>query len=183
MKSEDYCFLAGKLWQTYKVCWEVETWLPTKACMVTVVSPVITYGCESWTVKEAECQKNWWLRAVVLQKTPECPLYSKEIKPVNIKGDQLWTLVGRTAAEAWSSSILATKCEELIHWKSLWCWERLRAEEEGIRGWDGWMASLTQWIWVWVNSGSWWWTGRPGVLRFMGLQRVGHNWATELNWE
>ena len=48
--------------------------------------------------------------------------------------------------------------------------------------WDGWMASLTQWTWVWVNSGSWWWTGRPGVLRFMGLQRVGHDWATELNW-
>ena len=50
------------------------------------------------------------------------------------------------------------------------------------RGWDGWMASLTQWTWIWVNSGSWWWTGRPGVLRFMGLQRVGHDWATELNW-
>ena len=50
------------------------------------------------------------------------------------------------------------------------------------RGWDGWMASPTQWIWVWVNSGSWWWTGRPGVLQFMGLQRVGHDWATELNW-
>ena len=49
-------------------------------------------------------------------------------------------------------------------------------------GWDGWMASLTRWTWVWVNSGSWWWTGRPGVLRFMGSQRVGHDWATELNW-
>ena len=50
------------------------------------------------------------------------------------------------------------------------------------RGWDGWMASLTRWTWVWVNSGSWWWTGRPGVLRFMGSQRVGHDWVTELNW-
>ena len=55
-------------------------------------------------------------------------------------------------------------------------------EEGDDRGWDGWMASLTRWTWLWVNSGSWWWTGRPGVLRFMGLQRVGHNWATELNW-
>ena len=56
-------------------------------------------------------------------------------------------------------------------------------EEKGkTRGWDGWMASLTQWTWVWVNSGSLWWTGRPGVLRFMGSQRVGHDWATELNW-
>ena len=69
------------------------------------------------------------------------------------------------------------------HWKRLWCWEGLGAGGEGDdRGWDGWMASLTQWTWVWVNSGSWWWTGRPGVLWFMGLQRVGHNWATELNY-
>ena len=64
-----------------------------------------------------------------------------------------------------------------------WCWERLRAGgETDNRGWDGWMASPTQWTWVWVDSGSWWWTGRPGVLRFMGSQRVGHDWATELNW-
>ena len=63
----------------------------------------------------------------------------------------------------------------------LWCWEGLGAGGEGDdRGWDGWMASLTRWTWVWVNSGSWWWTGRPGVLRFMGSQRVGHDWATEL---
>ena len=55
-------------------------------------------------------------------------------------------------------------------------------EEGDDRGWDGWMASPTQWTWVWVNSWSWWWTGRPGVLQFMGLQRVGHDWATELNW-
>ena len=62
-------------------------------------------------------------------------------------------------------------------------WEGLGAGGEGDdRGWDGWMASLTWWTWVWVNSGSWWWTGRPGVLQFMGSQRVGHDWATELNW-
>ena len=70
-----------------------------------------------------------------------------------------------------------------IDWKRPWCWERLKAGGEGDdRGWDGWMASLTQWTWVWVNSGSWWWTGRPGVLRFMGSQRVEHDWVTELNW-
>ena len=64
-----------------------------------------------------------------------------------------------------------------------WCWERLKAGGEGDdRGWDGWMASPTQWTWVWVNSGSWWWTGRPGVLQSMGSQRVGHDWVTELNW-
>ena len=78
--------------------------------------------------------------------------------------------------------ILATWCEELTHLKRPWCWEGLGAGGEGDRGWDGWMASLTRWTWVWVNSGSWWWTGRPGVLRFMGSQRVGHDWAAELNW-
>ena len=84
---------------------------------------------------------------------------------------------------SWNSSTLATWCEELTHWKRPWCWERLKAWGEGEdRGWDGWMASLTRWTWVWVNSRSWWWTGRPGVLRFMGSQRVGHDWATELNW-
>ena len=84
------------------------------------------------------------------------------------------------------SLTLATSCEELTHWKSPWCWEGLGAGGEGDdRGWDGWMASLTRCTWVWVNSGSWWWTGRPGVLRFMGSQRVGRDWAmnwTELNW-
>ena len=84
---------------------------------------------------------------------------------------------------SWNSNTLATSCEEFIHWKRPWCWEGLGAGGEGDdRGWDGWMASLIQWTWVWVNSGSWWWTGRPGVLWFMGSQRVGHNWVTELNW-
>ena len=77
----------------------------------------------------------------------------------------------------------STSCEELIHWKRLWCWEGLGVGGKGDgRGWDGWMASPTQWTWVWVNSRSWWWTGRPGMLQFMGSQRVGHDWATELNW-
>ena len=76
---------------------------------------------------------------------------------------------------------LATSCEELTDWKRLWCWEGLGAGGEGDDGgWDGWMTSLTWWMWVWVNSGSWWWTGRPGVLWFMGSQRVGHDWATEM---
>ena len=73
---------------------------------------------------------------------------------------------------------LATSCEELTHWKIPWCWEGLEAGGEGDnRGWDGWMASPTRWTWVWVNSGSWWWTGRPGVLRFMGSHRVGDDWS------
>jgi len=73
--------------------------------------------------------------------------------------------------------------EVLTHWNRPWCWERLGAGgEEDNRGWDGWMASPTQWTWVWVNSGSWWWTGRPGVLRFMGSERVEHDWVTKVNW-
>ena len=84
---------------------------------------------------------------------------------------------------SWNSSTLATSCEELTHWKRLWCWVGLGAGGEGDdRGWDGWMASLTRWTWVSVNSGSWWWTGRPGVVRFMGSQIVGHDWATDLIW-
>ena len=78
---------------------------------------------------------------------------------------------------------MATSCEELTHWKRPWCWEGLGAGGQGDdRGWDGWMASLTRCTWVWVNSGSWWWTERPGVMWFMGSQEVGHHWATELNW-
>ena len=81
------------------------------------------------------------------------------------------------------SNTLATWCKEMTHLKRPWCWERLKAGGEGDdRGGDGWMASLTQWTWVWVNSGSWWWTGRAGVLQSMGSQRIGHDWATELNW-
>ena len=76
---------------------------------------------------------------------------------------------------------LATWCKELTHWKRPWCWERLKAGGEGNnRGWDGWMASPTQWTWVWASFGSWWWTGKPGMRQSMGLQRVGHDWVTEL---
>ena len=82
---------------------------------------------------------------------------------------------------SWNSNTLATWCEELTHLKRPWCWERLKAGGVGDnRGWDGWMASLTQWTWAWVNSRSWWWTGKPGALQSMELQRVGHNWVTEL---
>ena len=96
-----------------------------------------------------------------------------------------WATVHRVTKESDMTAIYTppTWCDELTHWKRPWCWERLKAGGEGDdRGWDGWMASPTQWTWVWVDSGSWWWTGRPGMLRFMGSQRVRHDWATELNW-
>ena len=105
----------------------------------------------------------------------------QEIQPVHSKGDQ--GVHWKNWCWSWNSNTLATSCKEVTHWKRPWCWERLRAGGEGDdRGWDGWMASLTQWTWVWVNSGSWWWTGRPGVLWFMGSQRVEHDWATKLTW-
>ena len=116
-------------------------------------------------------------------KTLESSLDCKEIQPFHPKGNQSCVFIGRTDAEAETPNTLATSCEELTHWKRPWCWEGLGAGGEGNnRGWDGWMASLTRWTRVWVNSGSLWWTGRPDVLQFMGSQRVGHDWATELNW-
>ena len=121
---------------------------------------------------------------MVLRKTLESPLECKEIQLVHPKGDQSWMFIGRTDAEI-ETNTLPMWCEELTHLTRPWCWERLKAGGEGDdRGWDGWMASLMQWTWVWLGSGSWWWTGRPGVLQSMGLQRIGHDWATELklNW-
>ena len=140
------------------------------------------YGCESWTLKKAE---HWRIDAFELwcwrrlSRVPWTARRSnqsilKEISPGVHWKDWCWS---------WNSSALATPCEGLIHWKRPWCWERLGAIEEwDDRGWDGWMASPTRWAWVWVNSGSWWWTEGTGLLHLMGLQRVGHDWATELNW-
>jgi len=106
----------------------------------------------------------------------------KEIQPVHSEGDQPWDFFGRNDAKA-ETPVLWPPHAELTHWKRLWFWEGLGTGGEGDdRGWDGWMALLTRWTWVSVNSGSWWWTGRPGVLRFMGSQRVGHDWATDLIW-
>ena len=107
-----------------------------------------------------------------LQGDSASPSYRKSVLNIHWK-DWCWL---------WNFNTLATWCEELTHWKRPWCWERLKAGGEGAdRGWDGGMASPTQRTWVWVNSRSWWWMRRPGVLQSMGLQRE-HNWATELNW-
>ena len=105
--------------------------------------------------KEGWVLKNWGFCTVVLEKTLDSPLDCKAIKPVSPKGNQLWIFVGRTNAE--DEATMATWWEELIHWKRLWCWERLRGGGEGdARGWDGWMASWTQWTWVWEKSGRQW---------------------------
>ena len=133
--------------------------------------------------EESWAPNNWCFLTVVLEKTLESPSDAREIQPFHPKGDQSWVFIGRTDLEAKAPINLATSCEELTHWKRPWHWERLRAGEEGDnRGWDGGMVSLTQWTWVWVNSGSWWWAERPGVLQFMGSQRVGRDWVSEMNW-
>ena len=137
------------------------------------------YRCESWTIKKGWALKNWFFQNVVLEKILESLMDYKEIKPVNPKGNQLWIFIGKTDAEA--PILWAIRCEEPTHWKRLWCGERLRArgEGDGTDETDGWMASLTQWTWVWANSGRYWRTGKPPAS--MELQRVEHefsNWAT-----
>ena len=117
------------------------------------------------------------LWTLVLEKTLESPLDCKEIQAVHPKGDQPWVFIGRTDAEDETPVLLPP--EELTHWKRPWCWKRLKTGGEGDdRGWDGSIASLSRWPWVWVSSRSWWWTGRPVMLQYMGLQRVGHKWVT-----
>ena len=148
------------------------------------VFPVVMYGCESWTIKKAEHQRIdafelWCWRRFL--RVPWMAWRSnqsilKEISP----GCSLEGLMLKLKLQYFGHIISIGQI--LTHLQRPWCWERLKAGGEGDdRGWDGWMASPTQWTWVWVNSGRWWWTGRPGVLRSMGLQRVGHNWETELN--
>ena len=120
----------------------------------------------------------------------ESPLDCKEIQPVNPKGNQSWIFIGKIDAEAEKLQYFGTWWEELTHWKRPWAWERLKeGDERDDRGWDGWMTSLT-WLtssltwstWVWASFGSWWWTGKPGVLQSMGSQRVRYNRVTKPNW-
>ena len=151
-KCQGYGFSSGHVWM-----WELD--------------------CE-----ESLVQKNWCFWTVMLEKTLESPLDCKEIQPVHPKGiSPEYSLEGlMLKLKLQYFGYLMRTADSL---KRPWCWEWLRARGEGDdKGWDGWMASLTQWTWVWINSGSWWWTGRPGMLHFMGSQKVGLDWVTELNW-
>ena len=150
--------------------------LPTKVHIAkAMVFPVVMYGCESWTIKQAECQRIdafelWcWGRLLRVPWTARRSNQSRK-SVLNIHWKD-W---------CWSSNTLATWCKELTHWKRPWRWERLKAEGDGDdRGQYGWMASSTQWTWVWASSSRWWWTGKPGMLPFMGLQRVRHDWGPQ----
>ena len=157
--------------------------LPTKVHLVkAIVFPVVMYECEIWTIKKAEGQRidafELWFgedswESFGQQGDPTSPSSRKSVLNIHWK-DWYWS---------WSFNTVAIWFKELAHLKRLWCWERLKVGEEGDdKWWDGWMTSLTQWTWVWVNSGCWWWTWKPGVLQSMGWQRVRCDWETELNW-
>ena len=160
------------------------TWL-TKVCVVkAMVFPVVMHGCESWAIKKADTEELMLLNYRVGEDSWET---------LGLQGDQTSQYSRRSVLNihwkdwwwSWSSNTLATWCEELIHWKRPWCWERLKARgERDDRGWDGWLALPTQWTWVWVSFGTLWWTGNLGVLQFMGLYKSDMtewlNWTTDL---
>ena len=132
--------------------------------------------------KESWMPKNWCFWTVVLEKTLESPLDCKKIQPVHPKGNQSWMFIGRTDVEAKIPIRWPPDVKNWFIWKKPDAGRDWGQEEKWTtEGLDGWMASPSQWTWVWVNSGSWWWTGRPGVLQFMGSQRSGHDWEIELN--
>ena len=143
-----------------------------------MVTPVLMYSFQSWTVKKAECQRvdafklQCWRRVL---RTPWAARRSSQSILREINPD--YSLEGLMLKLKQMTLVIC--CEQLTHWKRPWCWERLRAEEESIRGWDGWMALLMQWTWTWANFRRCWGTERPAMLQSMGLQRVGQNWGTE----
>ena len=130
--------------------------------------------------KERWVPKNQCFWTVVLEKTLEGPLDSKKIKPVHPKGNQSWTFIGRTDAEAGALILWPPDEKSLLIGKDPDAGKDWRQEEKAMTGWDAWMPSLTWWTWVWASSRSRWWIGMPGVLQSMGSQRVRHDWATEL---
>ena len=138
----------------------------------------VRVGLKSWE------PKTWCFWTVVLEKTLASPLHCKEIQPVHPKGDQSWVLIGRSDVEAETPILWPPDAKSWFIWKDPDAGKDWGQEQKGTTEDEMfWMASPTQWTWVWVSSGSWWWTGRPRVLRFMGSQTVGHDWATELKKE
>ena len=143
-----------------------------------MVFPVVMYGCESWTVRKAECQRidafELWCWRRLLRVPWTAGRSNQSIHPVcSLEGLMLKLKLQYFGHLMWRVDSLA---------KTLMLGGIGGRGEGDDRRWDGWMASLTRWTWVWVNSGSWRWTGRPGVLWFMELWRAGHDWVTELNW-
>ena len=157
--------------------------MSTKVSLVkAMVFPGAMYGCESWTIKKAE---SWIIDAFELwcwRRLLRVPWSARRLNQSILKS--FLNIHWKDWCWSWNSNNLAIWFKELTHLRRPWIWERLKdGGEEDDRGWDGWMTSLTQWTWVWVSSGSWWWTGKPGMLQSMGSQRVRHDWETErLKW-
>ena len=133
--------------------------------------------------KESWVPKNWCFWTVVLEKTLQSPLHCKEIQPVHPKGNQSWIFIGRTDAEAESPILWPPDVKGWLIWKDPdpgkdWGQEEKGTTEDEMVGWHH-----LQWTWVSIDSGSWWWSGMPGTLQFIGSQRVGHDWVTELELE
>ena len=133
--------------------------------------------------RESRASKNWCFWTVVLEKTIESPLDCKEVQPVHPKGDQSWVFIGRTDFEAATPVLWPPDAKSWLIWKDPCAGKDWGQEEKGMTEDEtvGWHHQLNG-HGLWVDSGSWWWTGRPGMLQFMGSQRLGHDWATELNW-
>ena len=138
---------------------------PTKVHLVRdMVFPVVMYGCESWTLKKAEHRRIDAFELWCCRRLMRVPWTARRSNQSILK-ESVLGVHWKDGCWNWNSNTLATWCKELTHLKKPWCWERLKMGGEGDnRIWDGWMASPTQWTWVWVNYGSWWWTGKPGVL-------------------
>ena len=140
------------------------------------------YGCESRTMKKAECRRidtfEVWCWRRLLRVLWTARRSNQSILKVISPGCSLEGLMLKLKLQYFGHLMRRDDSSE----KTVMLGGTRGRGEGDDRGWDGWMASPSRWTWVWVKSGSWWWTGRPGVLRFMGSQRVGHDWATELNW-
>ena len=182
MKLKDTCSLKEKLWPTWQHIKKQRHYFANKVCLVKALFfSVVMYGCESWTIRQAECQRIdafelWcWIRFLRVPWTARRSNLSilKEISPEHsVEG-----LMLKLKLQYFGHLMQRTDSLE----KTLMLGMIEGGRRRGRRGWGGWIASTTQWTWVWVNSGSWWWTGKPCMLQSMESQRVRHDWKTELN--
>ena len=182
MKLIDAYSLEGKLWQPRQHIQKQRHYFANKSPS----SQGYGFSCGHVCKWESDCEegwalKNWYFWTVVLEKTLESPLDCKEIQIVNPKGNQSWIFIGRTDAEAETPILWPPDVKNRLTGKDPDAGIKLKAGEGDGRGWDGWMASLTRWTWVWASSRNWWWTGKPGMLQSMESQRVRYNWVPELN--
>ena len=181
MKLKDTCSLEEKLWPTLQHIQKQRHYFASKG------PSSQSYDFSNshvwmWELdhKESWVPKNWCFWIVVLEKTLESPLDCKEIQPVHSKGNQSWIFTGRTDTEAETPLLWPPDVKSQLTEKDPDAGKNWRREKGmGDRGWDDWMESPSQWTWVWVSSGSCWWTGKSGVLQSMGSQRVGQDWVTE----